>query len=103
MAGLPQIKKFLGTRKIYGHDDRVVVEMLTTHREKGKDFDTFTTYETTVGKDEAELLKHLMFNLKNKLSNKELDRLWALIDKFGDERYYEGSNDEAMSNAGPEL
>jgi hypothetical protein len=94
--GFPLIEKFLREEKHYPSKKVVVVEMMTTKDNK------FHYYEASIGKDEAELIKYIKFALNSKLSQHEKDKLWDLIETYGQEKYVDGSNDVHMENAGAE-
>lgn len=92
----PQIKKFLREETNYPNKKVVIVEKLGIENNK------FKTYEASIGKEEAALVKFIKFNLI-RLTQKDRDKLWDLIENFGDEKYTDGTDDCEMSNAGAEL
>ena len=95
--GFPQIKKFLREETNYPNKKVVVVEKLGIENNK------FKTYEASIGKEEVELVKFIKLSLSEKLNQKDKDRLWNLIENFGDEKYGDGITDCEMSNTGADL
>jgi hypothetical protein len=93
----PHIKKFIREGINYPSKKVVYVEKVSVQDDK------FVYYEAFVGKEEAELIKFIKFNLKNKLSSSEIDKLWDLIEEYGSERYSDGRDDADMDNAGADL
>jgi len=62
------------------------------------------TYQADLLPEEVELVMELKSLRSNGVLNQwQQEKLVKLIDAYGDARWSEGSDDEAMSNAGPEL
>lgn len=89
---IPKINKFLREQTNYPNKKVVVVEMVDIVNNK------YNYYESFIGKDEAELIKFIMFNLKQQLSPNEIDRLWDLIEAYGDEKFSDGYSDGDIDN-----
>lgn len=93
--GFPKIERFIREEKHYPNKEVHIVEKTTVD-----EHNVPILYEASIGKDEAELYKYIKFKLSLKLSEKELDEVWDLVEAYGRECYNEGSEDCWEENAG---